>query len=53
MSTAYTVELVGSREGTQGANPSLILRYAVYNTDDDYQVRALVNAARGRRDLVW
>lgn len=42
---AYTVELVGSREGTQGPNPSLILRYAVHNTDDDYRVRALANAA--------
>lgn len=42
---SYTVELVGSREGTQGNSPSLILRYAVFGTDDDYQVRGLVNAA--------
>ncbi|NLS92242.1 MAG: hypothetical protein GXX96_08690 [Planctomycetaceae bacterium] len=42
---SYTVELVGSREGTQGNNPSLILRYAVFGTDDDFQVRGLVNAA--------
>jgi len=42
---AYTVELVGSREGTQGPNPRLVLRYAVYGTDDDTQVRSLVNAA--------
>ena len=45
MSGSYTVELVGSREGTQGPSPSLVLRYAVYNTDDDYLVRALVGAA--------
>ena len=45
MNGSYTVELVGSREGTQGPNPSLVLRYAVYNTDDDYLVRALVGAA--------
>ena len=42
---SYSVELVGSREGTQSASPSLILRFAVFGTDDDFQVRALVGAA--------
>ena len=42
--SAYTVELVGSREGTQGQDPSLILRYLVRGTDDDFMVRALANS---------
>ena len=42
--SAYSVELVGSREGTQGPNPSLVLRYLIRGTDDDVLVRALANA---------
>lgn len=45
MSGPYSVELVGSREGTQGPNPSLILRFLIRGSDDDYLVRALANAA--------